>query len=69
MGQAEIQKILEENRGRWTPISELKLKLNQESGVIVRALNTMLYYKEVERKKFPVKRKNIEYSVFFWIIK
>ena len=69
MGQAEIQKILIKNKGKWISTHQLKIKLNQESSSITRALNQMFKYKEVERKELPVKIKDIEYGIFFWCIK
>lgn len=66
MGQSEIQKILEENKGKLFSISDIKLILNQESPSISRALNKMLKYGEVKRKK--IKKENTEYDVSFWYI-
>ena len=68
MGQAEILKILEKNKGKWISTIEIRLKLNQNSSVITKALNQMFKYNEVDRKELPV-NKDSERYVFFWSIK
>ncbi len=65
MGQAEIQEILRENKGKWISTIELKIKLNQTSSVITRALNKMFQYGEVKKKKSPV-TEDTQRCVFFW---
>ena len=68
IGQAEILKILEKNKGKWLSTIEIRLKLNQNSSVITKALNQMFKYKEVERKELPITEDSERY-VFFWCIK
>lgn len=68
MGQSEILKILEKNKGKWISTIQISLKLNQTVSVIARALNKMFYYRELERTKFPMKENSQRY-VFFWSIK
>jgi len=68
MGQQEILKILEKNKGKWVSSIELSLKLKQTVSVITRALNKMFYYRELERRKFPMKENSQRY-VFFWCLK
>ena len=69
MGQSEIQKILEKNKGKWISTIELRLKLNQNSSVITRALNKMFQYGEVKKKQLPIKKHHAQYLVCFWCIK
>ena len=61
MGQAEIQEILIKNEGEWISTVDLKLRLNQTSSVITRALNKMFYYGEVKKKKLLIKRNKIQH--------
>ena len=68
MGQSEILKILEKNKGKWLSTIEIRLKLNQNSSVITKALNQMFKYKEVEIKELPITEDSERY-VFFWCIK
>ncbi len=68
MGQSEIIKILEKNKGQWISSSQISLKLNQTLSVITRALNKMLYYRELERKKLPMKE-NSQRQISYWCIK
>ncbi len=67
MGQAEIEKILKKNKGRWISSVNLGIELNQTSSVITRALNKMLQYGEVKKKKSPI-REDTQRCVFFWRI-
>ena len=69
MGQAEIQKILNRNRGKWISTIEIRSKLNQNSSVVTRALNKMFQYGEVKKKQLPIKKKHAQYYVCFWCIK
>ena len=68
MGQTEIEKILKRNKGKWISTMELRIELKQNSSVITRSLNKMLYYKEVERRHLPM-NENTRRCVFFWCIK
>ncbi len=68
MGQAEIMKILERKKGKWVSTIEIRIKLNQTASVITRALNKMLHYGEVEKRRSIIKKDSQRY-VFFWCIK
>ena len=61
MGQAEIQKILENQSHRLISSIEIAYILKQTSSVVTRALNQMLRYQEVSKIKVD--------GVYYWKLK
>lgn len=60
MGQAEVLKVLENNK--WMTSKQIAKELNQRAGLVSRSLNSLLKQKEVKRKR----EKKENYFMYLW---